>query len=608
MKLKSTRKRQLRAIRSDRGGEYISQEFKDYLKARNCFQRRTAYTPSYTGTHNKNVVSERKISLLHAFSISSTKKVDKTPYELWHGKVPNLSYLKVWGCEAHVKCHMPDKLQQRSVNEHPIEEESLAPIVSQEEDGVPVRRSCFSMKDFREAAFILGIKIYRVRSRRLIRLSQNAYLDKILKRYRMENSKRGSIPMQVDLHLNKPQCATTSAEMKRMQNVPYASLRSIMYAVEASHKTRCGVREAKHHKLRFGYGGNPEAELQVKCYCDDGFETDRDDTKSQTGTTAQHATEAEYIAASEAAKEAVWIRKFIDELGVVPSNDYPIKMNCDNSATIIIAPKIRIQKGARTLSKNYHLYNMAFRPYQLVQNQVLYSSPGKFRTSTRVCLPVNNDQSVPLMAPQDISPTYKDVLATQVNGPMKKRKERPKRIEFGQVAAEQLNEPNQKKRKVQKKIKCGPIVKNEVTEQLESCIRETIKGSDIKLVIQKLLYMSDLNKSQNRLNMPINQLETKDFLTNEEKTDLKSGKEIVVPLLGPTLRMYAEPMKLKIRPMGRTNNYVLMNKWNNFVEENKDYLKQLSTIQLWSFRVDQQLCFALAVVESPMANGVNEVA
>ncbi|GKA62903.1 DNA-directed DNA polymerase [Tanacetum coccineum] len=213
-----------------------------------------------------------------------------------------------------------------------------------------------------------------------------------------------------------------------------------------------------------------------------------------------------------------------------------------------------------------------------------------------------------LMAPQDISPTYKDVLATQVNGPMKKRKERPKRIEFGQVAAEQLNEPNQKKRKVQKKIKCGPIVKNEVTEQLESCIRETIKGSDIKLVIQKLLYMSDLKKSQNRLNMPINQLETKDFLTNEEKTDLESVKEIVVPLLGPTLRMYAEPMKLKIRPMGRTNNYVLMNKWNNFVEENKDYLKQLSTIQLWSFRVDQQLCFALAVVESPMTNGVNEVA
>nr|GEU94043.1 retrotransposon protein, putative, Ty1-copia subclass [Tanacetum cinerariifolium] len=44
-----------------------------------------------------------------------TKKVDKTQYELWYGKVPNFSYLKVWGCEALVKQDTPDKLQQRSV-------------------------------------------------------------------------------------------------------------------------------------------------------------------------------------------------------------------------------------------------------------------------------------------------------------------------------------------------------------------------------------------------------------------------------------------------------------------------------------------------------------
>nr|GEX59618.1 retrotransposon protein, putative, Ty1-copia subclass [Tanacetum cinerariifolium] len=44
-----------------------------------------------------------------------TKKVDKIPYELWYGKVPNLSYLKVWGCEALVKRDTPEKLKQRSV-------------------------------------------------------------------------------------------------------------------------------------------------------------------------------------------------------------------------------------------------------------------------------------------------------------------------------------------------------------------------------------------------------------------------------------------------------------------------------------------------------------
>ncbi|GKF14755.1 retrotransposon protein, putative, ty1-copia subclass [Tanacetum coccineum] len=43
-----------------------------------------------------------------------TKLVYKTPYELWYENVPNLTYLKVWGCEALVMRDTPDKLQQRS--------------------------------------------------------------------------------------------------------------------------------------------------------------------------------------------------------------------------------------------------------------------------------------------------------------------------------------------------------------------------------------------------------------------------------------------------------------------------------------------------------------
>ncbi|GJY43601.1 retrotransposon protein, putative, ty1-copia subclass [Tanacetum coccineum] len=94
---------------------------------------------------------------------------------------------------------------------------------------------CFAMKDLGEAAFILGIKIYRDRSKRLIRLSQRAYMDKILKRFRMDNSKRGNIPVQEPLDLNKTQGASTPEEVKRMQNVPYASVvGSIMYAVRCT--------------------------------------------------------------------------------------------------------------------------------------------------------------------------------------------------------------------------------------------------------------------------------------------------------------------------------------------------------------------------------------
>nr|GEZ48348.1 hypothetical protein [Tanacetum cinerariifolium] len=81
----------------------------------------------------------------------------------------------------------------------------------------------FDMKDLAEAAYILGIKIYRDRLKRLIGLCQKAYIEKILKIFYMENSKRGTIPMQETLKLSKSQGASTPAEKERMQNISYTS-------------------------------------------------------------------------------------------------------------------------------------------------------------------------------------------------------------------------------------------------------------------------------------------------------------------------------------------------------------------------------------------------
>src|SRR3954465_7605781 len=53
----------------------------------------------------------------------------------------------------------------------------------------------FSMKELGEAAYILGIKIYRDRPNRLLALSQSTYIDTILKRFSMNNSKRGLLPV-----------------------------------------------------------------------------------------------------------------------------------------------------------------------------------------------------------------------------------------------------------------------------------------------------------------------------------------------------------------------------------------------------------------------------
>nr|GEX10545.1 probable protein S-acyltransferase 12 [Tanacetum cinerariifolium] len=78
-------------------------------------------------------------------------------------------------------------------------------------------------------------KIKRDRSKRLIGLGQNAYMDKILKRYKIDNSKRGYILMQERLDLNKTQGASTPGEVKHMQNVPYVSaVGSIMYVVRCT--------------------------------------------------------------------------------------------------------------------------------------------------------------------------------------------------------------------------------------------------------------------------------------------------------------------------------------------------------------------------------------
>ena len=90
----------------------------------------------------------------------------------------------------------------------------------------------FSMKDLGEVTYILGIKIYRDRTRRLLGLSQSTYMDKMLKRFSMEQSKRGYIPMVSGITLSKSLCPQTQDERTRMNMIPYASaIGSITYAM-----------------------------------------------------------------------------------------------------------------------------------------------------------------------------------------------------------------------------------------------------------------------------------------------------------------------------------------------------------------------------------------
>lgn len=153
---------------------------------------------------------------------------------------------------------------------------------------------------------------------------------------------------------------------------------------------------------------------------------------------------------------------------------------------------------------------------------------------------------------------------------------------------------------VPKKVVGKLVVTNEVTERLKEFVTNEMNGLDMKLVIQKFLFGSDLSDGQNRLNIPINQVKKHEFLTIDEKQFLESDvkNEIEVRVLGPRLRMFEETMGLKIWRMSTTKNYVLKGKyWSKFVNDNKDDLKVNTNIQVWSFRKERQLYLAIVCVD-----------
>ncbi|KAK9187230.1 hypothetical protein WN944_018622 [Citrus x changshan-huyou] len=90
----------------------------------------------------------------------------------------------------------------------------------------------FDMKDLEEISYILGIKLLRDRKNKTSALSQAVYIDKILARFSMENSKTGLLPFRHGITFSKDQSPKTSEEIKRMRRVPYAeAVGSLMYVM-----------------------------------------------------------------------------------------------------------------------------------------------------------------------------------------------------------------------------------------------------------------------------------------------------------------------------------------------------------------------------------------
>ena len=90
----------------------------------------------------------------------------------------------------------------------------------------------FFIKDLGETSYILRIKVYRDRSRRMLSLSQKLYIEKVLKWFSMKNSKRDLLPLRYSIQLSKMMCPTTFEKIEHTSRIPYASMiGSFMYAM-----------------------------------------------------------------------------------------------------------------------------------------------------------------------------------------------------------------------------------------------------------------------------------------------------------------------------------------------------------------------------------------
>ena len=72
-------------------------------------------------------------------------------------------------------------------------------------------------------------------------------------------------------------------------------------------------------------------------------------------TTADSTTEAEYIAAAEAAKEAVWIRSFLIGLDVMPRASDQVSLFCDNTGAVALAQEPRFHNRSKHILRKYHV-------------------------------------------------------------------------------------------------------------------------------------------------------------------------------------------------------------------------------------------------------------
>ena len=252
----------------------------------------------------------------------------------------------------------------------------------------------FDMKDLKDASYILGIKIERDRNAHAIYLNQSNYLEAVLTKFSMQDCKTVSTPMDPGVKLTQEIIPSTTS-IEELQAIPYQSaVGSLMYAMTCTRpdlayavsvvSRYCSNYGPNHWiavkrilryikgtiKYRLQLGGT---RIVLSGYCDADWAGDLDSRRSTTGyafvlgkgivswsskrqsVVALSTAEAEYMAATHAVKEAIWLRELLKNLLPTYGDEKaPVEISSDNQGCIAMSKNPAFHSRSKHIHIRYH--------------------------------------------------------------------------------------------------------------------------------------------------------------------------------------------------------------------------------------------------------------
>ena len=249
----------------------------------------------------------------------------------------------------------------------------------------------YALTDLGPIHWLLGIKIKRDRAARTISLSQKTYIESIISRFNLTDAKTVSTPMDPGVIYCKKDAPSSPAEAAHMKSVPYReAIGSLMYASVATRpditfavstlsqfldnpgeahwdavkrvfRYLAGTKEfaltfgTEHHDLVAYTDADGATQEHRKAISGSAFLIDGGtiswSSRKQEIVTLSTA-EAEYVAATHAAKECIWLRRLLDELS--PHIPTPTTLFCDNQAACKIATTDNFHARTKHIDIRYH--------------------------------------------------------------------------------------------------------------------------------------------------------------------------------------------------------------------------------------------------------------